>query len=218
MKFLYIILFTLLYLQGFCQEIFEGVIKYSVNVELYQENHPWNNYLAKKWGDTLVVYHDDSGSYKKEYLGSEPLGLDWNFYNKKENNFYTKYYSMDTIFYYSCSTITFNFISLLEGDSITIKGQQYPSIVLEFSNPKGEETAKEICYYDPELKLDPKNYLNFKDGFLDKIYQKTKAHFIQWSIEEKGLYKATFTAVEIKREKVNLSDVEFDKNLPLKRF
>lgn len=214
MKIFCVLLVVSVVSQGCTQKIFEGRIKYVVKVDLHQENHPWNNYLLKKWGDTLVVYHNVSGSYKKKYLGAEPLGFDWNIYNHNTNSFYSKYHSMDTVFYYDCSTAYFNLVSFSDGAPTTVNGQQYPSIVLELAPPKDVGKVTEVFSYDSSLRLNPKHYANFNDGFLNKIYQKSKSHFIQWSLEEEGLYKVTFTAVEVMRQKVEVKQFEFDKTLP----
>lgn len=181
---------------GYSQEYFEGKIVYEVEVKLKQENHPNNEYLKDKWGDTLIIYHHLDGFQKRKFLNSGLHGYDWNIYDPERNEYYAKWHNLDTVYYYDCGTSVTDFISLKNGESKQIMDQKCRSIVLESYHPFSKQKSFSKLYYADGLKMDPRNYERFIDSHLNEIYEATKSHIVEWTIEL-SLCTVRFTAIEI---------------------
>ena len=217
-KLIVIIIILLISVTAFSQKYFTGAIKYKVDVELYQEDHPWNEYLSKKWGDTTIVVHSKNGCYKRNYINSEPNGFHYSIYNSKTNLNYTKWHGNDTTYYYNCNEVVFEFLGIRSATIENILGVDCKSVTVEFMNEFTGDKVQQTYFYNENLKINHQKLANFKDSFLDKIYAHSKSHIVKWTIEEEGLYKTTFTAVEVERRRVKQKTFKLPPNPILKYY
>ena len=212
-----ILLFFSTYISLFSQGLFEGKIKYAVSVETFQDDHPWNKYLEKKWGDTLVVSHSKDGFQKRDYINSFPQGFSWTIYNPINNNFYSKWHSLDTIYHYNCIDRFSTLEKFGEIKEVEINGEKYKMIELVTKNPTYGNEVRFKYYFDEKLKMNSEFYKNYRDGFFDLLYKKTNSHLIGWTQTEVEVYKVTFKAVEFIEERMDGEVFKIPKGFPLKK-
>jgi hypothetical protein len=213
--FVILVLFALIVCVPFnlsSQNLFEGKITYQVSLKLKQENHPYNVYFKQKFGDTVVVYINKDGSQKRTYKGSGELGLDWSIYDRKENQYYSKWHSMDSIFYYDCDSTITKLDKIYQGKSETILGDKCKALVVESYESRGDEKIKQTFYYCGKEKVDKNAYSDFKDGYLDKVYKKSKSHLRKWVFEQKFII-VTFEAIKIEWENVDKTTFKISKGI-----
>lgn len=115
---------------------------------------------------------------------------------------------MDSIFFYECSEIITELKEFKRGQDTTILGKKCFSIITKAYEPKGDERITQKFYFSGEEVIAPNVYDNFKDGFLDKIYEESNSHFLRKEMNLKYV-NVTFEAIKIKREKVDLKKFEF---------
>jgi len=199
--FLLLLVFGLSIQIGFSQSPFTGVITYKVETILKYKDHPYNDYYAQKYGDTLRIYFAENGDQKREYYNTGGLGYDWMIYDQDKNEFYAKWHSMDSIFYYDCSELVTTLEEFKEGEEKLILGKKCKSIITKAFEPSGKETIIQKFYFSGKEYADPNNFKYFKDGYLDKIYAKSKSHFLRWEIDLKYIY-VIFEATEIKKKEI----------------
>lgn len=195
----------ILFIMSYAQRIFEGVITYQVKVELKDKNYPYNDYLKEKYGKTLKLYVDKNGNQKREYFGSGSSGLDWAIYQREKNEYYSKWNSMDTVFYYNCGQAVTNFKSIENGNDINILGKNCKTIVVKSFEPKEKENIVQMFSYSEDLQVSNNAYSDFKDGYLDKVYETMKSHWLKWVFEQKHI-SVTFEAI-----KIELMELDQDK-------
>ena len=199
---------------SFSQTPFEGIITYKVETVLKEKNSPYNDYFSKKYGDTLKIYYAENGNIKREYYNSGELGLDWSMYIYDNNQEYTKWHSMDSIFYFDCSELMTQLIKFEERDRKTIMGKECNSLFVEAYEPNGDEILIQQFYFSGEEYVSPKVFENYKDGYLDLVYKKSKSHFLRKEMNLKYVH-VVFEAIEIKKVKLSPSLFKVPKDLDM---
>jgi len=208
------IIFCLILQKCFSQVPFEGIVTYKVETVLKQENHPYNEYYSQKYGDTLKIYIAGNGNHKRKYFNTGNLGLDWMIYDQNKNEQYAKWHSMDSIFYYECSALVTKLEEIKDGDEKIVMGKKCNSIITKAFEPEGKETIINKFYFSGDEFVAPNTFKKYKDGYLDKVYEKSKSHFLRWEMELKYVY-VIFEAIEISEEKVNPELFRIPKGLEL---
>ncbi|MFK7770927.1 MAG: hypothetical protein AB8F94_02265 [Saprospiraceae bacterium] len=189
------------------QEPFEGIITYKVETTLKYKGHPYNQYYSTKYGDTIKMHIHKNGSIKREYFNSGKLGLDWTIYDSIKNIEYAKWHSMDSIFFYECSEVVTELKELKRDKDTLIQGKNCISITAKEYEPKGKENVIKKFYFSGDESLAPNVYSKYKDGYMDRIYNLSKSHFIRKEMDLKFTY-LIFDAVEIKEQVIDLKKFE----------
>lgn len=203
-RFLFLLFLCLMAISAFAQrqQPFEGIITYLVKTELKQEDHPYNKYYAQKYGDTLTVYYHKNGSERRNFSNTGPLGLDFMIYNKINNEQYSKWHSMDSVFYYGCAQAVTKLDTLVAGDTLIILGKTCPSIRTVATDINSGEVTRQTLYYSGEEYAPPHTYANRKDSHIYKMYAVSQSHFLRWDMDLKYTY-VTFEAISIERTNVD---------------
>ncbi|MEL7118516.1 MAG: hypothetical protein AAFO07_03725 [Bacteroidota bacterium] len=197
----FVLIFLIFNLTSYSQKAFEGIIDYKIEVKLKKLDHLYNEYYAQKYGDTMRVYISKNGSMKREYLGSGEMGYDWAIYRQDKNEFYAKWKSMDSIFYYNCEEVMTELKSFEAGPIKQILGRDCRSIIIEAFEPIEEVSVIQKFYFSGEEYIQDGTYDKFKDGYLDKFYSTSGAHFLEWELEQNFII-VNFEAISIERKKI----------------
>ncbi|MFK8057318.1 MAG: hypothetical protein AB8F78_14435 [Saprospiraceae bacterium] len=200
--FLFSLLFYVTSLAAQRQQPFEGVITYLVKTELKDKDNPYNKFYAQRFGDTLKVYYHKNGSERTEFNNTGQLGTEWNIYNKINNEQYTKYNNIDSVFYGSSADTISRLDTLIGGDTLTILGKHCESLQIKSTNIFSGEIYRKTFYFSGEEHSPPHTYTQRKAEHLDKLYAESKSRFLRWEIDQKYIY-ATFEAISIEQIKVD---------------
>ncbi|MEM6807033.1 MAG: hypothetical protein AAF696_36870 [Bacteroidota bacterium] len=211
--FLYSFLFSTY--AGMAQKYFEGIITYEVETKLKYEEHEYNYYFEQKYGDSLKVYIFKDGSFRREYMNSGKLGLDWQIYNRSNNNYYAKYRSLDTVYYYDTKENVFEFKSFNQLPNRIILGKTCEGLEKVIYEPRAGETFISHFYYSGEEALAPNIYDEFKDGYWDQAFKKIQSQVLAFSTETPYLLMYS-EAVKIEWKKLDKSILKLPEEVPLK--
>ena len=195
------------------KESFEGIITYKVSTEFKEENFPDQEYFEGKYGDTLKVYYNKNGDLYKKVIGSGEFGYDFNLYVNKENNYYSKWKSLDTLYYYNVSEETLNEISRENGEInektsyFTIKGVE----------PNSGQIITQTFYYtgSPYVKKDL--FLNFFDFFTNDFYKLSNSAFQKLELDL-GNHTVTYEALKIESKELDNRLFSVPSDLPKKKY
>ncbi len=201
---------------AYSQSFFEGDIVYKVEVEIKDKSHPWADYLANKWGDTMIVSHNTDGFQKRIYKNSKPNGFFWHIYNAETNEYFATWHNLDTIYYYNCAESITNLVELKKEKSEIVLNKICPSFSIEFKDISSHEMITTTIYYDPDLPINFLAYRNFRDTHIDEIYKHSHSHLVKWSIDME-LVHVTFTAIQVIEKKLPTDHFLIPYGFPMKK-
>lgn len=182
------------------QQAFEGVITYVVKTKVKQKDNPYNKYYTQKYGDTLTIYYHKNGSERKEYNNTGSLGLEWEIYNKINNETYSKWNDVDSVFYTSSADTSSALLPLVPDSTVTILGKTCTSFKALSIDLNSNKPKVQTLYYSGEEYITPAAYEKRKKGHFDKFYTKSESLFLRMDLDTKYVV-VTFEAISI--EKMN---------------
>lgn len=216
-RLLLIVILSIYYNISNSQEAFEGTITYKVTTRLKDENNQHKEYLLNKYGDSLKIHFASDGSFKREYFGSKNLGFDWQVYDAASNNYYAKWKTIDTIYYYSCFDLFTELRTIEEGATATILNKSCKSVIVSTYDPIGKESLVIAYYYSGEPSILPNTYAQFKEGYINQVYEKSRSHILKYEMDL--LYSfITIEAIRIEPGKPNASIFELPNSIPMKKW
>jgi len=178
---------------------FEGVITYVVKTKVKQTDNPYNKYYTQKYGDTLTVYYHKNGSERKVYSNTGSLGLEWEIYNKINNETYSKWNDVDSVFYTSSADTSSALLPLVPDSTVTILGKTCTSFKALSIDLSSSKPKVQTLYYSGEEYITPAAYEKRKQGHLDKLYTKSESLFLRMDLDTKYVV-VTFEAISISPE------------------
>ncbi len=181
------------------QQPFEGIITYVVKTELKQPDHPNNKFFTQKYGDTLTIYYHKNGSERREYQNTGELGLDFSIYNKINNEEYTKWNGVNSIFYTSSSDTISRLDTLIAADTASILNKVCASIYVVTTDIFTGDKSRQTLYYSGDEYIPEHAYTKRKAGHHDKLFAKSKSRFLRWDEDFKYMY-VTFEAISVERK------------------
>ena len=199
------------------QDPFEGVITYKVTTRLKNENNPYKDYLLQKYGDSLQIYISQDGSLMRKYYGKGDHGMNWHVYDSPSNYYYAKWKGIDTIYYYSCSDFFSELKSIEEGKSEPILGKPAKYIKITTFDPIGKETLIINYHYSGEQFVSAKTYAPYKEGYIDKVYEKSQSHILKYEMDLLHVY-VTMEAIRIEPMIVNRTTFKIPESIPKKKW
>ncbi len=160
--------------------------------------------------------YSENGDFKIVYEDSGVKGYDFTIYNKQQNKIYTKWRNIDTIFSYSASQNSLVLQSEKEGKEIIINGKKCKSFIVCAEEPQSKQEVKLTYYYPIKgVYLNPENYKNYKDFFLDRVISKTKAPFYKIDMNMTK-YILIFEIEKIELKEIGQTDLSVPPNIPIK--
>jgi hypothetical protein len=195
---------------------FEGKIIYKITFSAASDNVKYNEYQKQKYGSMVEYLYSEKGDYKIVYKTSGIKGYDFILFNKSLNKIYTKFKNIDTIYSYSPNENSLNLLSQNEGQSINIKGKSCKVLNIIGEEPKSKQKVKLTYTYPINAEyLNPNNYRNYKDFFLDKIMAITQAPFYKLEMNMTK-YVLVFDLTSIESKPLNLNEFILPKNIFVK--
>lgn len=148
---------------------------------------------------TVNEYYIKGEKYKSVLNGSF---IQMQLYDPSTNRLYNKTAFTDTLYWYDASTNASPVI-----DFEVVEGQKeilgYKCDVLTLNT----ESGKEVYYYNPELKVDPRDYENHNFGNWSFIMSKTKSLPLRVEIDNQQ-FTSVFEVVKV--ESIELEDNLFE--------
>ena len=184
------------------QRPFEGIITYVVKTDLKQPDHPYNKFYAQKYGDTLTVYFHKNGSERREYQHTGSLGLDYTIYNKINNEEYTKWQGVDSVFYKSSADTITRLDTLIAADTILILNNVCESIYVVKTNIYSGTVSRQTLYYSGDEFIPPHAYARRKANHYDKLFAQSASRFLRWN-EDSKFTNISFEAISIEQTNVD---------------
>jgi hypothetical protein len=182
------------------KESFEGTIKYLISVESKTKNIKTEE-LQNIFGDTMV-FKIQNDNYRLSYNGSDIKDV---YYIGKKNMEYALRKNIDTLFISFCDKEDRKMISSkLSAKNEYILNRNCKMLL----NDVGE--TKNYYWFDPKLYINPKNFKNHKFNFINFYYEKAKSPWLKYKYEGKS-FNITYTAIEIKEEKIEEKTFELPK-------
>ena len=202
------------------RQSFEGIITYVTDIK-HQESRAddeYFKYINQKYGDTIRIYHSKTGHRKIEYYQSGTYGLVYSTYNQKENRYYTKWKTIDTIYSSSAADNSLQLISRRKGDNMQIMGYKCKSIIIKATDKlsANKDTVTQKLYYAGYPYIDPKLYIDYKDFYNAENYREFRSPYLK-GVFDFGPYILSYTAINIKTQVLDSTIFKIDKGIPIKR-
>lgn len=196
------------------KKYFEGVITYGVETNILKESN-YSDYLKERYGTSMKFYWGKNGNLLRKTFGNS-LGLDYSLYIQKENTFYVKYKSIDTLYYYNALTQDNELLEMKESKSDSILNQKCNKIELKLKNKyNGKEFTSEY-HYSKNPKINYKLYQNVNDGFANVIYKATESPYLKLKLIFDEI-TMTYTAEKIEEKEIPKNIFKVDTVLPRKK-
>jgi hypothetical protein len=201
---------------GFAQEIFEGVITYTVTYQPKTTIARYNDIQANKYGNKMIVYYSKSGDFKREYLGTGPKGYSYVIYKSKTNKSYTKYRNSDTIFVHDCGKYALVFKKDSVGSEQKMLGVNCKSYSISAAELSGGQPIEMTWIYPASKeRLNALLLLDLHEGFFDKYISKAKAPYYRYR-EELSKHILTYDIQKAAKKKLDKSIFAIPAGAPLK--
>jgi hypothetical protein len=185
MKITYILIILSFFIIVSCSssKYFEGTVKYRFESNLYNEDNEidlnYNVYSKREFGEYYVESHK-KGNYFRDYEGKDSIGLDFQLYIKKKNIKYTKYNYNDTLYWESAANLNgannFKILEKKKKDTL-INNKKLNFLLTEYDLPYKGNVFKmnETYYYNENLKINPNDYIKYKQYFLYETFKEIKS-------------------------------------------
>ena len=196
---------------------FEGKIEYAVSIEYMNDKFKSENdwYIDQAYGGIAELYINSNGDLLKQYPESGKSGFEFNSYIVNDNNGYSVWRGLDTIYGHDASINSLKFITDSIGENEQILGYDCQSIEYYGFEPISQDTVVIKQFYNNKIYLNPKPYEHCKDFFADEIYVKINSVPLM-TIINYGPYVVKFRAVKIEQKKIDESIFKLNKNHPIK--
>lgn len=204
-------------IHGHTQKYFEGYVEYDVSYESYMPGVS-DNELRERFG-AKHRYYVKGNNYLREGRDENGYVLLQNFYIGKEKRIFDlSLFEPDTIYYQNITDTMFLAISFSEGDTEKILDCDCPSVNSEMlmASGAGQDTLllKLSYFFCNKLPVNPEWYAGYV--YWHDIVSRYKSVAIKFIEEYAGLYKITYTAVEIHEEILPDETFRFERNKPMK--
>ena len=199
------------------QGSFEGVITYKVDVVFTNKDLPYREYFEQKFGDSLEVFYSKKGDILRKFHNAGERGYDFNLYLNSNNNYYSKWKNLDTIYYYQANDPFIKLISIDTGNQDQILGYTCNSIVVKGIDTIGQQKVIQTYYYSGEPYLDPELFQNYKDFYAYDIFKRTESPFLKLELDLDG-YIVTYTAIKIEHKSLNKKQFDLPIDFAFKEY
>ena len=169
---------------------FKGRLTYTVKLEIPDElpNDERKKDLFNKFGHTMTITYDGKGNFRKDYIGSANGGYEYQLYNTKSNNFYSKWKSVDTLVFYNMRNNTLQLISKNPGIPQNINGIECESVHyhgLDMSPVASSDYHIKLSWFfkRDSLFINPHHYANYKEYFYHDYLSFAQAAYLKHIIE-----------------------------------
>lgn len=212
-----LILLVLTMKTGFCQESFEGVITYAVSISFKNGNVEHLDYFAQKYGDTVKVFYNKKGDIYKNIIGSGGYGYEYILYKQDENNYYTKWKNLDTLYHYNVSEQNLEIISTESGESKELFNRKSHYLSFKAQEPRSKQLVSQTFYYNGEPYINPELFKDFIDFFTFDFFKKSQSPYMILELDLDS-HLVTYKAVNIEFKEIKDKIFEVPSYLPKKKY
>ncbi|MBA6378972.1 MULTISPECIES: hypothetical protein [unclassified Colwellia] len=192
MKFLPLILLTLISLNSYAKKSFEGVITYSISAIS----------LNKSVSDSEVqnIYGYEMKTYYKEGFTKIEKSNDnvWEVYISKENKQYVRFRNSNKVETFDGSDETRTLASIkIKSSDLTILGYKTQLLTIQY-----QDGSISKYWYSSDIYVEPEQFKKLKFAFLNKYWEKAQSPYLKHE-RISDVSKVVYLATNVKEQAIS---------------